>query len=458
MSRPPDRLDVAISHHDQGNLAEAERIYREILGQDPNHPDALHLLGVVAHQTGHHQQAVSLISRAIRLCNSAPVYYCNLGEALRMLTRFDEARAAFSQAIAIDPNFVEAYNNMATTYQHVGEFREALAWCERALAVKADHVNAHYNRALAWLALGDFQRGWPEYEWRWQREEFRRGPMDTMPEWDGSPLAGRRLLIRVEQGLGDTLQFVRFMPMLQAMGARFQLAVPPSLVPLLSQSGIGPLVPHDTQAAPYEVHTTLPSLPARLGTTLETIPARVPYLFADEALVAQWRERMRPITGFRVGIAWQGNPQYPHDQWRSIPLRQFSPLAQVDGVRLVCLQKNHGLEQLEQLGGAFEVVDLRPEYDVEEGAFLNAAAIVRNLDLVITTDTALAHLAGALGVRVWVLLGIGADWRWLAGRSDSPWYPTMRLFRQARLGDWTELLTRVAGELAAEVNSPRRPG
>ena len=460
MSVPTDKLDVALALHEKGNLAEAERIYREIISQEPNNPDALHLLGLVAHQTGHHQQAVSLISRAIRLCNSAPIYYCNLGEALRMLTRFEDARAAFSQAIAIDPNFAEAYNNMATTYQHVGEFREALAWCERALAINPNHVNAHYNRALAWLALGDFQRGWAEYEWRWKREDYLRGPRDTMPQWDGSPLEGRRLFVRVEQGLGDTLQFVRFIPMLQAMGASFQLAVPPSMAPLLSQSGIGPLAPHDTKAAPYDVHTTLPTLPSLFGTTLETIPARVPYLFADEALVAQWRERIERIeriAGFRVGIAWQGNPKFPQDRWRSIPLAEFAPLAQVDGVRLLCLQKNHGLEQLEQLDRAFDVVDLRPEYDAEEGAFLNAAAIMRNLDLVITSDTSLAHLAGALGVRVWVLLGIGADFRWLSGRSDSPWYPTMRLFRQARLGDWTELLTRVAGELAAEISSPRRP-
>jgi hypothetical protein len=265
------------------------------------------------------------------------------------------------------------------------------------------------------------------------------------------------LLVRSEQGLGDTLQYVRFMSVLQETGASLELAIPPSLAPLLLQSGIGPIATDDAQAAPYDVHTTLLSLPNRLGTTLETIPARVPYLFAGNARVAQWREHMQRIVGFRVGIAWQGNPKFPQDRWRSISLRQFAPLAQVAGVRLVCLQKNHGLEQLEQLAGEFDIVDLRPEYDIEEGAFLNAAAVMRNLDLVITSDTALAHLAGALGVRVWVLLGIGADFRWLSGRSDSPWYPTMRLFRQSRLGDWTELLQRVAGELAAEVSSPRRP-
>jgi Flp pilus assembly protein TadD len=457
MSAPIDKLDVALKLHDKGNLAEAERIYREILAQEPNHPDALHLLGLVAHQTGHHEQAVSLIGRAIRLRSGVALYYNNLGQSLRNLTRFDDARAAFSQAIAINPNFAEAYCNMATICQLVGEFREALVWCERALAIDAEHVNTHYNRALSWLALGDFPRGWAEYEWRWQREEFRRA-LDTMPEWDGSPLEGRRLFVRSEQGLGDTLQYVRFISVLQEMGASLELAIPPSLAPLLLQSGIRPFATDDTQAAPYDVHTTLVSLPNRLGTTLETIPAQVPYLFADEARVALWRERMQRIAGFRVGIAWQGNPKFPQDRWRSIPLGEFAPLAQVAGVRLFCLQKNHGLEQLEQLGGAFQVVDLRPEYDVEEGAFLNAAAIMRNLDLVITTDTALAHLAGALGVRVWVLLGIGADFRWLSGRSDSPWYPTMRLFRQARLGDWTELLNRVAGELAAEVNSRRQPG
>ena len=325
MSVHTDKLDVALALHDKGNLAEAERIYREIIGQEPNNPDALHLLGVVAHQTGHHQQAVSLITRAIRLCNSAPIYYCNLGEALRMLTRFEDARAAFSQAIAIDPNFTEAYNNLATTYQHVGEFREALAWCERALAIDPDHVNAHYNRALAWLALGDFQRGWAEYEWRWKREDDLRGPRDTMPQWDGSPLEGRRLFVRVEQGLGDTLQFVRFIPMLQAMGASFQLAVPPSMAPLLSQSGIGPLAPDDAQAAPYDVHTTLPTLPSRFGTTLETIPARVPYLFADEALVRSGASASSSSRAFAWGSPGKEIPSFPRTyggrfRWPSLRL------------------------------------------------------------------------------------------------------------------------------------------
>lgn len=455
MTAPRNQLKVALALHDRGNLADAERIYREILNREPNNPDALHLLGVVALQTGHFQQAVSLISRAIRLYNTSAMFYSNLGHALRNLTQFDDARAAFSQAIAIDPNFVEPYSSMSTICQLVGEFRESLVWCERALAIDPDNVHVRYNRSLSLLALGDFQRGWAEFEWRWKREDYR-APVDTLPAWDGSPLEGRRLFIRLEHGLGDTLQYLRFIRSLQAMGAQFQLAVQPSLVPLLSRSGIGPLAPHGTKAAPYDVHTSLPSLPRLLGTTLQTIPAQVPYLFADEALVTQWRERLQGITGFRVGIVWQGNPEFPHDRWRSTRLREFAPLARVDGVRLVCLQKNDGLEQLAELAGTFDVIDLRPAYDVEDGAFMNAAAIMRNLDLVITTDTALAHLAGALGVRVWVLLGIGADWRWLAGRSDSPWYPTMRLFRQARLGDWTELLTRVAGELSAVVKP--RPG
>ncbi|MEX2113695.1 MAG: tetratricopeptide repeat protein [Pirellulales bacterium] len=456
MPTPQETLDAAIALHTQGRLAEAVPLYREVLSVHPDHPDALHLLGVIAHQTGNHEQAATLIGQAIRRWGNAAIYHCNLGEALRSLGRFDLARAAHQQALRLDPRFVAAHNNLGTVYEQQGRYDEALACFNQAIALDPDCVDAHYNRARMWLALGNFDRGWAEYEWRWRRAEFTR-PTLGQPEWDGTPLAGRRLLVRAEQGLGDTLQFARYVPLLQAQGAIVQFEVQPSLIPLLTHSGIGPLVVQGTSPAPFDVHATLLSLPGLLRTTLENIPAEVPYLAADETLVAQWRERLRGVSGFRVGIGWQGNPQFPHDRWRSMPLREFAPLARVDGARLVCLQKSFGLEQMAALGGAFEIADLRPDYDVEDGAFLNAAAILRNLEVLVTTDTALGHLAGALGARVWLLLSVGADWRWLADRCDSPWYPTMRLFRQSRHGDWSELMQRVAAELTMEVNSARRP-
>ncbi len=459
MANPPDLLAQALAHHQEGRLAEAEALYRKLLDRQPNHPDALHLLGVAALGAGRHAEAVDWISRAIRVQGNSAAVHNNLGEAYRAMGNHELAIAAYQQALRLRPDFAAAHNNLGTIFQSEQRTKEAIACFDRAIAARPEYANAHYNRARAWLSEGNFLDGWREYEWRWRREEFRRLPL-PQPEWDGSPLAGRRLLIRAEQGLGDTLQFIRYLPLLQSQGHSAMAEVQPELVPLLAQSGIGPLVARGAPLPQFDVHASLLSLPRLLGTTLETIPAGDAYLSVDEELVRTWRANLERIAGLRVGICWQGSPQYVHDNVRSIALARFAPLARVPGVRLVCLQKGFGLEQLASLADPFEIVDLRPDYDHQDGAFLNAAATICNLDLVITSDTAMAHLAGALGARVWVLLSTSADWRWLQQREDCPWYPTMRLFRQTERGDWPGLFERVAealsGEAAEAAKQPRR--
>jgi hypothetical protein len=250
-----------------------------------------------------------------------------------------------------------------------------------------------------------------------------------------------------EQGLGDVLQFVRYAADVAARGGKPVLLTSKSMFPLLREADICELAAIDEPPPECEFHAALMSMPHVFGATLETVPANVPYLRANESLVDQWRQRLAGISRKRVGICWQGNPNFGRDAGRSVPLAAFEPLAQLPGVRLVCLQKFAGLEQLDALAGAFDVVDLRPDYDVEDGAFMNAAAIMRNLDLVISPDTAIAHLAGALGVPVWTMLPKVPDWRWLLDRADTPWYPTMRLFRQSRAGDWSGVIARMRGEL-----------
>ena len=447
MATSHEQLETALAHHRQGRLHEAEALYRQVLASEPNQADALHLLGLVAHQTGHSEQAIELIGRAIAARGNVAEFHNNLGEAYRTLGRFDEAIAAYEQAIRLAPAFAEAHNNLGTAYQSEGRTDDALASFERAIAARPDYANAHYNRARAWLGQGNFAAGWPEYEWRWKRDEFRRAPL-AEPEWDGSPLDGRRLLVRAEQGYGDTLQFIRYVPLLQAQGGDVLVEVQPELVELLTQSGIGPLVPQGAPLGEFDVHASLLSLPGLLRTTLDTIPAGVPYVAASEKLVEQWARRLRGVRPIRVGVNWQGNPQFIHDPLRSIPLHSFAALARVPNVRLVSLQRVRGLEQLASVSGQFEVVDLRPEYDLEDGAFLNAAAVMSNLDLVVTSDTAVAHLAGAMAIGVWVVLPGSADWRWLQHRTDSPWYPTMRLFRQSQRGDWSSVMAQVAEALA----------
>ena len=299
--------------------------------------------------------------------------------------------------------------------------------------------------------MGRFEQGWPGYEWRWKCKEFGSLPPFQPPLWDGSSLDGRTILVHAEQGLGDTLQFIRYVPSLHQRGGRVILMCQPPLVRLLTRSpGIERLLAHGDPVPEFDVHTPLLSLPRLLGTTLESVPADVPYLEAEPQLVEAWRHRLGSYPGFKVGIVWQGNPKFRLDRLRSIPLAQFAPLARVPGVHLFSLQKGPGAEQLAAVTDRFPVTDLGRRLD----DFMDTAAVLKNLDLVISVDTAIAHLAGALGIPVWVALPFAPDWRWLMGREDSPWYPTMRLFRQTRPGQWEDVFHHIAEALQRRLAAP----
>ena len=299
--------------------------------------------------------------------------------------------------------------------------------------------------------MGRFEQGWAGYEWRWKCKEFGSLPPFQPPLWDGSFLDGRTILVHAEQGLGDTLQFIRYVPSLHQRGGRVILMCQPPLVRLLTRSpGIERLLAHGDPVPEFDVHTPLLSLPRLLGTTLESVPADVPYLEAEPQLVEAWRHRLGSYPGFKVGIVWQGNPKFRLDRLRSIPLAQFAPLARVPGVHQFSLQKGPGAEQLAAVTDRFPVTDLGRRLD----DFMDTAAVLKNLDLVISVDTAIAHLAGALGIPVWVALPFAPDWRWLMGREDSPWYPTMRLFRQTRPGQWEDVFHHIAEALQRRLAAP----
>jgi hypothetical protein len=251
--------------------------------------------------------------------------------------------------------------------------------------------------------------------------------------------------------LGDTLHFIRYLKVLERTGGRVFFEVQPILAPLLKASGYRGVIPRGSPLPRFDVQIPLMSLPMALSTTLETIPAEVPYLAADSRLIKTWRTHLRSIAGFKIGAVWQGNPQYAMDHFRSFPLAQLAPLAEIEGVQLVSLQKHAGSEQIAALEGRFTVVDLSSTLDTTAGAFMDTAAVMCNLDLVVTSDTAAAHLAGGLGVPVWLALPTVAEWRWLRTRSDSPWYPTMRLFRQSRRGEWPDVFAQMKDALAARV-------
>ena len=331
-----------------------------------------------------------------------------------------------------------------------GRFDSALAHYEAGLRAQPQRASAHHNRALTLLSLGDFAAGWPEFEWRWQLGNAMSRP--PLPEWDGSPLEGRAILLYFEQGAGDTLQFVRDAPLVKARGGTVVLAVPDKLRPLLSRcAGVDRFLEPNGSLAGCDVQAALMSLPRIFKTELDTIPNDVPYLSAEPELVERWRAELAagepsPVAPFRVGIGWQGSPVYTGDRFRSIPLAEFAPLADVAGIRLVSLQKGLGSEQI--AGVDFPVEDFSGRLDETGGAFCDTAAVIKNLDLVVSCDTSVGHLAGALAAPTWLALPFSPDWRWLLDREDSPWYPTVRLFRQSKLGQWSDVFQRIAAELA----------
>jgi tetratricopeptide (TPR) repeat protein len=447
----------AAAHYGLGNVLtargrreEAVACFRAALSFRPDYGEAYNNLGLALTELRRPAEAVVLLRQAVRLRPGAAEGHNNLGLALSDLGRFEEAEAAFHEALRLNPKYAEAHTNLGSAFKEQGRTDEALACYQVALWLQPDSASTHWNRALAWLQAGDFERGWPEYEWRWQRTKTppRRFPQ---PAWDGSPLAGRTLLIYMEQGLGDMLQFIRYAALAQP-GGRVVVECPGILRPLFSRCrGIDQLVAEGDPLPPFDVHAPLLSLPRLLKTTLATVPAEVPYLFPDPGRVETWGRRLPPGRDFKIGVAWQGNPHHQWDRHRSFPLAKLAPLAGLPGVRLVSLQKGPGIEQLR--AAPFPVTALAEDLDASGGAFEDTAAVLRHLDLVVTPDTALAHLAGGMGVPAWVALAAVSDWRWLLGREDSPWYPSLRLFRQARLGDWEAVFERMAAELR-----PRQPG
>ena len=384
----------------------------------------------------------------------------NRGAVLVRMFRPAEALKDFARAVALKPDYIEAHTNAGIALRGLARNEEALASLDRALALRPEEVNATWCKALLKLSAGEFREGWPLYEARLEREALR-GELRNFdqPRWRGdTSVAGKRLFVHAEQGLGDTLQFCRFIPQLEKMGAQVILEVQTVLKPLLGSLAMrGTLLGRGEPVPEFDLHVPLGSLPLALGTELGTIPGEVPYLQVEPESVRAWTERLAPLAGLKVGLNWQGNlqsEQLAALEARSFPLAASAPLAQVEGISLVSLQKGAGSEQRAtvEFGGAIaQLTD--PLYMGPEELASETAAILKGLHLVITADTALAHLAGALGVPVWVVLQSVPDWRWLTGRSDSPWYPSMRLFRQRTPGDWTELFERVAAELRGWVQA-----
>ncbi len=509
----PEALSIAQQAVKDGDCAQAQFIYEQVLIAAPDEPHALHGLFELARQAGQLEQAevylrraiaafpaegifthnlyqllygqkrwdeaVDCCRRAIEAGSPTPELCNNLGTALKsagllepavasfrdairlrsdyadahynlantqlMLHRVAEAEEAFAEAARLNPADCDVHNNRGGLLRLQGKLVEAAECFEAALAVRPDSAEAHRNRATLRLLMGDYEQGWPEYEWRWKLNDGPR-PTFSEPRWQGEPLDGRTILLWAEQGLGDTIQFIRYSPLVKQLGARVLVECPAVLHALLqSAEGIDRFVV--AGGARFDYQIPLLSLPAVLGTTVTTVPANIPYLHAAPERIAHWKNELSGVDAFKVGIAWHGSPQYPGDYFRSFPLAQLALVAACPRVQLFSLQKYTGCEQLESWAGPGNIVDLGSSLDLGGDAFLDTAAVMMNLDLVITCDTAIGHLAGALGVPVWLALQPAPNWRWVMGRDDSPWYPTVRLFRQSRLGDWEGVFAEIAARL-----------
>jgi Tetratricopeptide repeat/TPR repeat len=405
--------------HQAGRLADAERIYKQILAGRPDHFDSLHLLGVIFYQRGDHAEAVRRINLALKRSSD---------------------------------NFL-ALNNRGNALMALKQFKDALASYDRAIAARPDFADAHFNEAMCRLLIGDLLPGWQKNEWRWETEQIRNGKRSfSRPLWLGSDeIAGRTILLHAEQGLGDTIQFCRYAPLVAARGARVILEVQRPLHDLMSMLPSTVQVVSAGDPLPeFDLHCPLLSLPLAFATQLETIPSATPYLCAQERKTRVWRERLSKHHKPKIGLVWAGNPrkELPGanriDGQRSIALDRLAPLFQVTACEFFSLQKgDDAVRQLRDSDSRQQVIDCTD--DLHD--FSDTAGLIENLDLVISVDTSVAHLAGALGRPFWLLNRYNTCWRWLLDREDSPWYPTARLFRQDTTREWDPVIARVAAAL-----------
>ncbi|MDC7786687.1 tetratricopeptide repeat protein [Rhodoplanes sp. TEM] len=435
----------------RGDDAGAEAALREVIALRPDWPTAHVGLGMVLKDTGRLEEALRCHHEAVRLDPRSAAAWTTLGVALHAVDEFEAAEAAHRKAIALAPEAVEPCCNLGRLMHDLGRLDEARALHEAAVARAPDDGTARFNLATALLLDGDFARGFAEYEWRRRPGVLVPAVRSfAVPEWRGEPLHGRTLLLHAEQGLGDTLQFVRFVPVVAAHAARIVLEVQAPLAGLLARSLPGvAVVAAGTPLPPHDCHLPLLSLPVRLGTTLDTLPAAVPYLRPAPDTVAAWRERLAARAGLKVGLVWAGNPKHRFDRRRSLPLARLLPHLPAGGVALHSLQKDLRPDDRAALAGRPDIVDLSGAL----GDFSDTAAVVAALDLVVSVDSAVAHLSGALAKPTLLLTPHALDWRWLRDRADSPWYPTMRLIRQSRAGDWSDVLVRLQEALRAPADA-----
>jgi tetratricopeptide (TPR) repeat protein len=447
------RRDYAEAHHNRGvalvelgRPAEALESYERAIDLRPSYAAAYNNRGVALAALGRLDEALESYDSSIRLKPDYAGAYDNRGVALLELDRAADALASHERALALRPEFAEAHYNRGNALRELSRHREAIESFERVLALRPDHASAHWNLADCLLLLGEFARGWQEYEWRWKLEDRRENRRDfAQPLWlGGEPLAGKTILLHSELGLGDTILFCRYATRVAAAGAKVVLEVQPALLPIMiGLEGVALALPRGAPLPAFDAHCPLMSLPLAFKTDLATIPSGVPYLGSDAERVAAWIERLGTYDRPRVGLVWSGSVMLKNDR-RSMPLAQMVALLS-SWAQWVSLQKDVPEADAALLASRSDVLHVGDALH----DFAETAAVLTLMDLVITVDTSVANLAGAMGKPVWILLPYNPhDWRWMLERRDSPWYPTARLFRQPSPGDWASVIERVREELA----------
>ncbi|MGA3068212.1 MAG: tetratricopeptide repeat-containing glycosyltransferase family protein [Tepidisphaeraceae bacterium] len=442
------------SHSNLGNALREKRQYKEAVAAlrqaialSPNFPEAHNNLGNVLRDTGQLDESIAAYRQAIALNPNFAEAHNNLGSALKDKIQLDDAAAAFRRAIALNPSFAEAHSGLGGALKQLGKFDDAIAACRQAIALKPTYPDAHWNLALTLLCTGQFAQGWQEFEWRLRISSLKLERNFPQPFWTGENLPGQTLLIHSEGGFGDTLNFIRLVPLIAGRVGNIVVECQPELLRLLQGfPGVDQWIPRGQPLPHFDCRIPLPSLLRVLAFDPRNVPNPVPYLKAPRAIAESWQARV-PRDGIKnIGLCWAGSHTDLSRRTRQISV--FAPLSPIPGVRFFSLQKGPEADQPPPAG--MQLID----HTRELADFADTAALIENLDLVISVDTAIVHLAGALAKPVWVLIPFRSDFRWLLDRQDSPWYPTLRLFRQNADEDWNAVVGRIAGALRDGTKSP----
>lgn len=444
--------NLGLALYEKGEQDDALRTFQKVIDLDPDFASAYFNLGLVFMKKQDFERAIGSFQAAIKKDSNFEDAYYNAGIAFAQVGRTDDAIDFYRQTLQLNPYRPDVYNNLAMAYEDIGDVQGAITYFKKALELNPGDAEIHWNLSLALLLSGNFQEGWKEYQWRFRVNDFRMKRF-KQPQWDGSDISEKTILLHSEQGFGDTIQFIRYASLVAERGARVIVQSPIELASLLRVvEGISSVVALGEELPEFDIHCPLLSLPLIFQTTPDTIPAKTPYIIPDPLLVHKWENTMPTEEAqIRIGLVWAGGPKHKNDRKRSLYLKDFAPLAEFADIKFYSMQKGKAAIETRKLPEVIRLID----YTDEIRDFSDTAALMKNLDLIISVDTAVAHLAGAIGRPVWTLLPFTPDWRWMLDREDSPWYPTMRLLRQPSPGDWESVIQQIKMALKDFIRSKK---